>query len=483
MSKPSPQWRRVQQHADAYTALDFFNALTHPDLQAGLEAQLPAHRERLFPPTETLSMWLAQALSADGSCQQAVDQAATLRLLSGLPLCSTATGGYCQARGRLPGALLQSLTDSVCQAMEADRPTDWLWHGRRVRLIDGTTVTMDDTPANQASYPQQRNQKPGLGYPICRLVAAFDLGHGAVVDAAIGGYQGKGNHEQALLRELLDRFQPGDVLLGDALFSTYFLFAELQARGIDAVFEQHGARRRSTDFRTGKRLGPKDHLITLTKPKKKPDWMSDADYAAAPAQLTVRELATAGKVLVTTLCDARDWPKHQMKALYQQRWDVEINFRYLKTTLGMEHLRAKTPAMNEKALWVYLLAYNVIRWLMASSAKLADVLPRALSFKHTVQLVRHWRAYNTRGANDQDLIEPLLRLVAQPRVGNRPGRIEPRAVKRRPKPYALLTMPRPEARETIRRFGHPKREHGESIKTLPARSQCRQSSHYQSVTA
>lgn len=483
MVKGSPQWRRVQQYAADYTALDFFNALTHPALLQCLEDQLPAHRERLFPPTETLSMWLAQVLSADGSCQHAVDQAATLRLLSGLPLCSTGTGGYCQARGRLPGALIHALTEFICQVMDTNRPEGGLWHGRRVCLIDGTTVTMDDTPANQAVYPQQRNQKPGLGFPICRLVAAFDLGHGAVVDAAIGGYHGKGGHEQALLRELLARFQPGDVLLGDALFGTYFLFAELQARGIDAVFEQHGARRRSTDFRTGRALGPKDHLITLTKPKRKPHWMSDADYAAAPAQLTVRELATAGKVLVTTLCDAHDWPKHEIKALYRQRWDVEINFRDLKTTLGMAHLRGKTPAMNEKALWVYLLAYNLIRWLMASSAKLADVLPRALSFKHTVQLVRHWRAYSTRRSNDEDLIEPLLRLIAQRRVGNRPGRIEPRAVKRRPKPYALLTMARPEARETIRQFGHPKRERGESIKALAAKAHHPQKNHYQSITA
>lgn len=334
-------------------------------------------------------MWLAQVLSADGSCQQAVNQAATLRLLSGLPLCSTVTGGYCQAQVRLPGTLLRSLTGLVGQAMETHRPKDWLWHGRRVRLIDGTTVTMDDTPANQAVPPPQRNQKPGLGLPICRLMAAFDLGHGGVVDAAIGGYRGKGNHEQALLRELLDRFDAGDVLLGDALFSTYFLFAALHARGMDAVFEQHGARRRSTDFRTGRRLGPKDHLITLTKPKKKPDWMSASAYAAAPKQLTLREMATAGKLLVTSLCDDHAWRKHEIKVLYQQRWAVEVDFRHLKTTLGMAHLRAKTPDMNAKELWIYLLAYNVIRWLMAGSAKFVDMLPRVLSFEHAAQLLRH----------------------------------------------------------------------------------------------
>lgn len=480
MTKTSGQARRVQHYAQNQSALDFFNALTHPELLDFLEARLPAHRERRFPPTETLSMWLAQVLSADGSCQYAVDQAATMRLLSGLPLCSTATGGYCQARSRLPLSLARDLTDFVGRCTEAQTPQRWLWHGRRVRVIDGTTLTMDDTPANQAAYPQQRNQKPGLGFPICRLVAAFDLGNGALLDAAVGGYQGKGGHEQALLRELLDRFQTGDVLLGDALFSTYFLFVELQARGIDAVFEQHGARKRSTDFRTGQRLGPKDHLITLTKPKKKPDWMSQYDYAAAPNQITVRELACAGKILVTTFCAPRDGHKHEIKALYQRRWAVEVNFRHLKTTLAMAHLRTKTPCMSEKELWIYLLAYNLIRWLMLASAKLADVLPRTLSFKHAVQMLHHWRARHSEHYSDEDMIQPLLRLIAQPRVGNRPHRIEPRAVKRRPKPYALLMMPRAQARESIRQFGHPKRKNGEAIRPLSAEP-TRRNSQYTST--
>src|SRR5699024_7347945 len=130
-----------------------------------------------------------------------------------------------------------------------------------------TTVIMPDTAANQSAYPQQRNQQPGLGFPICRLVGVTCLATGAILDAAISRYQGKGAHEQALLRELLDNFEPGDVMLGDALYATYFLLAELQARGVDGVFEQHGSRRRSTDFRTGQRLGPKDHLVELSKPK------------------------------------------------------------------------------------------------------------------------------------------------------------------------------------------------------------------------
>lgn len=468
MSKASATSTRVQHYAQTQTAIDIFNALTHPELLDCLEAELPPHRERLFPPTETLSMFIAQVLSADGSCRNTVDQAATQRLINGLPLCSTATGGYCQARARLPLDLMTHLTKAIAEQMQAQVHPAWHPHGRQIRLIDGTTVTMPDTPANQAAYPQQRNQKAGLGYPICRLVGAFNLADGALVGAAVSPYQGKGRGEQTLLRELLDHFEAGDLLLGDALFATYFLFAELRERGIDAVFEQQGARRRSTDFRRGRRLGPKDHLITLTKPRKKPEWMSQADYDHAPEQIVVRELAGAGKVLVTTLCESGTWPKHEIKALYQLRWDVELNFRHLKTTLGMETLRAKTPAMNEKELWTYLLAYNLIRWLMSSSAKLADVLPRTLSFQHTRQLLRHWQALCPLPRDTEDLIEPLLWLIAQHRVGNRPGRIEPRAVKRRPKPYPYLMMPRSQARESIRRFGHPNRKAGESIRAVTA---------------
>lgn len=191
MSKASVHRRRVQQIAGTSSSFDFFNVLTAPELLDHLEAYLPAHRERLFPPTETLSMFLAQSLSADASCQFAVDQAATTRLLTGLPCCSTATGGYCRARARLPLAFITELTRFSAHLVEAQVPQRWLWQGRRVRIIDGTTLTMPDTSANQAVYPQQRNQKPGLGFPICRAVGAFNLAEGALVDAALGGLPGQ----------------------------------------------------------------------------------------------------------------------------------------------------------------------------------------------------------------------------------------------------------------------------------------------------
>ena len=450
------QQHRVQHYAAASDAFGFFNQLTSPELLDTLESALPEHRERLFPPTETLSMFLAQALKPDRSCQNIVNDAAVKRLMHGLPQCSTKTGGYCKARQRLPLSMVTGMVRHTGRQIAAQAPDKWRWYGRRVRLVDGTTVTLADTQANQATYPQQSGQKPGLGFPICRIVGVTCLSSGAVLDAAMGNFKGKGSGEQALLRTLLDTFESGDVMLGDAFYGTYFLLAELQSRNVDALFEQHGARRRSTDFRRGTKLGSRDHLITLAKPKACPQWMTAEQYEAAPDTLTVREMEVGGRVLVTTLTCPNTTPKTALKELYQRRWQVELDLRNIKTTLGMTTLSCKTPEMGEKEMWVYLLAYNLIRLIMAHSALMADVLPRTLSFKHTLQLWLAWDGTST-SADDTDNITKLLTLVAEQSIGNRPGRIEPRAVKRRPKPYPLLTKTRVLAREQVRKYGHPKK--------------------------
>jgi hypothetical protein len=325
-----------------------------------------------------------------------------------------------------------------------------------VLLADGTTTTLSDTEENQTAYPQPASQREGLGFPIMRLVVLLCLASGALLDAAEGPCKGKGGDEQTLLRSLLGNLQAGDVLLGDAYFPTYFLLCELARLGVDGVFEQYGARRRSTDFSTGERLGAKDHLIVWTKPKR-PDWMSPQQYADVPDTLTVREFYAGGKILVTTFLCPKDTPKRMLKALYRRRWNVELDVRNIKTTLGMEALRCRTPEMVRKELWVYLLAYNLIRLLMAQAAALADQVPRQLSFKHTVQV---WISWHARGGASHDgaLIRGLLVLIAEPRGGLRPGRIEPRQLKRRQNRFALLTKPRAEAREEVRLNGHPKKQ-------------------------
>jgi hypothetical protein len=452
----SGQQARVSHYAGNADSYAFFNLLTGPQLLERVEAQLPAHRERRFPPTETLSMFLAQVLSADGSCQQVLNDSLVKRVMAGLDPGSSDTGAYCKSRARLPLALVSSLARETGALVAGEVPGWWLWRGRRVRLVDGTTVTLPDTKENQLKYPQPASQKNGLGFPVLRLVVLLCLATGALIDAAMGACQGKGSDEQSLFRDMLDCLESGDILVADAFYPTYFLLCELVRGGVDGVFEQFGARRRSTNFSLGESLGGKDHLITLLKPER-PEWMSQWEYDQFPATLKVRELKAGGKILVTTFLDPKETSKREVAALLRRRWAVELDIRNIKTTLGMEQLRCKTPEMACKELWVYLLAYNLIRLLMAQSALLADQIPRQLSFKHSVQI---WLAWQQRGAATDDpvVINALLVLIAGPRVGLRPGRIEPRCVKRRPKPFSRLMVPRDAARQQVREHGHPNKQ-------------------------
>ena len=449
------QRARVAHHSRSCDSYSYFNLLTSDALFEEVESLLPEHRERQYPPTETLSLFLSQVMSADGSCQNVVNQTAVGRVIGGLPQVSTHTGGYCRARKRLPLTMVKTLTQQLGTIIDEPSPAQWRWNGRRVCLIDGTTVTMPDTEDNRAQFPKHRGQKVGLGFPICRVVGVTSLSTGALLNAAIGQFNGKGSSEQTLLRQLVDTFKQGDIVMGDAFFPTWFFISDMQSRGIDIVMEQLGARKKATDFRKGERLGPRDHLISLSKPKCKPDWMSQQDYDAAPECLTIREFKAGGKTMVTTMMCPKAAPKSKLKTLYKSRWDVELDLRSIKETLGMKILSCKSAAMAEKEIWVYLLAYNLIRLMMTQSALLADANPRQLSFKHSLQI---WLCVSLK----VDLCTPeqrlsLLALIAQQRVAQRPGRIEPRAVKRRPKPYPLLMLPREQARKSVSKYGHPKK--------------------------
>ena len=247
------QQRRLRQHIHRSHAETFFNLLTRPELLGEVESLVPPHRKRVFSPTETLSMFLAQTLSADRSCQNVVNDTAVQRMTRGLPRCSTHTGAYGRARQRVPAEMLTTLVRPTGRRLTAQAPAPWRWRGRPVRLVAGTTVVMPDTPANQAAYPQPRSQKPGLGFPLCRIVGLLCLESGAVLNAAIGRYQGKGGDEQTLLRSILHTLEYGDLLVGDAFYATYFLLCTLRELGIDGGFEQYGARQRRTDFRCGQR--------------------------------------------------------------------------------------------------------------------------------------------------------------------------------------------------------------------------------------
>jgi hypothetical protein len=443
----------LQKVARQVDSMSFFNLLTGPQLLGRLEALLPPYRERKYPPTVTLAMFLGQVLSADGSCQNAVNEAMVNQMLKGLEPGSANTGSYCDARQRLPRELAQELARSIATLLGTHTPAPWMWRGRHVKLVDGTTILMPDTPENQARYPQHRGQKPGVGFPIARLVAVTSLAHGAVLDVAMGPYKGKGTGEHSLFRELLKCFAAGDVMLADGYYCSYFLIAVLMAMGVDFVFEQHGARH--TDFRRGEKLGSRDHVVQWTRPARA-QWMTHEEYESFPTDLTVRERKVGKKVLVTSFLNPREICKRDLGTLFLHRWNVELDLRNVKDTLGMAMLSCKTPEMCEKELWVYMLAYNLIRLLMMQAAVQAHVLPRELSFKHTVQVWLAWSQKQYLSDAPEDLTA-LFRLIAYVRVGKRPGRIEPRAIKQRPKPFARLQTTRRTARRNIGLYGHPQR--------------------------
>lgn len=443
--------KRISRRVREIEAVDFFNVLTGPELLDKTEAYLPEHRERLYPPTVTLSMFMMQALNEDGSCQKAVNGWAARRAAEGLSANSVRTGAYCKARQRLPVEMAMALMRETGQLLSARAQAGWRWRGRAVKLVDGTGISMPDTQQNQACYPQPSSQAEGVGFPLARIVAVICLSTGAVMDAAMGAYSGKGNSELGLLRSLGAAFSAGDVMLADAFYCNYFLIATLRAADVEVLFEQNGAR--ITDFRRGQQLDKRDHLVHWPKPKSRPQWMTQEQYETFPDELTVREVKVDGQILVTTMLDHRKVRKAELSKLYGLRWNVELDLRNIKTTLGMDVLSCQTPQMNEKEMWVHLLAYNLIRLLMAQAALDAGVHPRKLSFKHTVQMWTEWTSQRL-PSNPARHNATLFRLIAQLKVGNRPDRIEPRARKRRPKPYPWLKVPRAQARLQIAIHGH-----------------------------
>ena len=439
----------IKRRAKSVEAVEFFNLLTSAELLETTEALQPEHRERLYRPTVTLSIFMRQVLEADGSCQKAVNGWAAQRAADGLSACSVRTGGYCRARQRLPVEMVSALARQTGQMLSQWALKQWRWRGRTVKLVDGTGLSMPDTPENQAAYPQPSTQAAGVGFPLARLVMVICLATGVALDAAIGPHRGKGSGELGLVRGLLDGFTAGDVMLADALYCNYFLIAALVAQGVDVLFEQNGSR--ITDFRRGQSLGTRDHIVHWPKPATRPQWMTPEQYDHAPDAITLREVKVAHQVLVTTLLDHRRVSKDDLSVLYGRRWNVELDLRNLKTTTGMGILSCQTPQMNEKQLSVHLLAYNVIRLLMAQAARNANVDPRSLSFKHTVQLWTEWVARGLCTVNDR---QRLFTSIAQCKVSHRPGRIEPRMRKRRPKPYPWLKAPRAQARQEVQRHGH-----------------------------
>lgn len=398
----------------------------------------------IYTPATTVWTFLSQCLSPDHSCLEAVARLIGWRVAQGQKPCSADTGAYCLARGNLPEEALHSLVRDTGKEVEDEAPEGWLWHGRKVRVVDGSTVTMPDTEENQAVYPQQASQKPGCGFPIARILVVFSLSVGTVLDAAIGKYKGKQTGENSLFRRLYDVLGEGDVILADRYFSGWCDIAAPFQRGVDLVLRKHQLRR--TDFREGKRLGKEDHVISLSRPPR-PTWMSRRQYATLPNELQLREVRvhvtqkgfrTRSLVVVTTLLDAETYSPEEIAILYRRRWQAELHLRSIKSVLQMDHLRCKTPERVRNEFWTHLLGYNLIRKVMATAALESDRSPWEISFKGTLQTLSQFLPVLLSRIPTEAWCTALVTAVATHVVGNRPDRFEPRRVKRRPKAYKLL---------------------------------------------
>ena len=442
--------------------LPFADALPEEAIQEAFDQErvrFGRDEDAVYTPAITVWAFLSQVLFKDEqrSCIAAVMRVAVLLVAFERKACSPNTGAYCRARAKLPQKVMRQLTIDLADGCEKQLDKEWLWQGRHVYLVDGTTFSMPDTPENQAAYPQQPQQQEGLGFPIVRAVVSLSLASGMLKGMALGSYTGKETGETALLRQLFDRFKPGDVLLADRYYCSYVMLALLLERGIDFVTRSH--QRRPIDFRSGRRLGKNDHAVTWQRPQR-PAWMDQETYQRMPLSLEVRELRVCvnrpgfraeSLVVVTTLTDGDRYAIDDIAELYHQRWLVELDIRAIKISLGMDILRCKTPAMVRKEIWTCLLAYNLIRRLLLQSAKASGHSPRQLSFTAALQTIAAGWLVMVLSADRvaAALIEAGVANCAGQLVGRRPGRVEPRAIKRRPKPHDLLTQPRAEARAQL----------------------------------
>lgn len=452
------QVRHVQQYRQQVLDdqdLCLTKLLPQEQIEAALERHQVRYRKRLYTPLVTIWMFLYQVLAADQSCRAAVARLLALLCVGKKGSGNAQTDPYCKARARLPEPLLADLARHSGAELQPQVPPAELLGGRPIKIADGTTLSMPDTPANQKAYPQQAAQKKGLGFPILRLVGLISLSCGAVLDVAMAPYHGKQTGETALLRPLLDRLEAGDILLADAIFSNYWTIALLRERGVDFLGRHGGTRR--LDFRRGQRLGRSDHVVSWFKPHR-PSWMSRKLYDRLPDTLRIREtkvqvspkgFRSRHLLLVTTLLDGQAYPRQELATAFHCRWQAELDLRSIKHVMQMDVLRCKSPAMVRKEIWMHLLAYNLIRKLMAQAAAQAGVCPRNLSFKGTLQtLIAFAAAGWSCPARRNELYAAVLHAVAMHRVNNRPDRVEPRAVKRRKK-QVYLNEPRAVAKARL----------------------------------
>ena len=433
--------------------LPFTDVLSEGTVAQALKALDVIWLDRIYPPLVTLWVFLGQVLSQDHSCRAAVARLIAHRVARGQCPCSAETGAYCQARKRLPEEFFAAVARRTGQALDDNAQERWLWKGRRVLAYDGSTVSMPDTVENQQAYPQPPQQQSGLGFPLARMAAFFSLSCGAVLDLAICSNYGKGHSELGMLHKLWEVLRSGDIMLADRYMCAWHEILLLKQRGIDTVTRLHHCRR--IDFRRGKRLGKDDHIVEWSKPGRIRS-VDPPTMRTLPEQITIRETRVRvqqpgfrcrSMIVVSTLLDAEAVTASDLAELYRARWNAELDLRSLKQTMQMDILRCKTPELVRKEIWTHILAYNLIRTIMAQAADKHDIEPRTISFKGAIQTLEAFQPLiATQGDRDRShrryLYQKLLDAVATHRVADRPDRFEPRQRKRRQKKYDRMMKPR-----------------------------------------
>ena len=408
-------------------------------------------RQRLYSLPVIFWSFLAQVISPGTSCREIVRRIQAWHAAADSDTDSSPQNvAYCKARAKLPEETLTAISHHIAQRCERNTPSHALWKGRAVKIIDGTTVSMPDTPLNQEAYPQPSSQKPGCGFPLLRLVGLFSLASGALLHWAKDSLH---IHETHLFRRLWDFLEKNDILLADRGFCSYYAISELQKRGVDSVIRLHQGRK--FDTTKGKKLGPNDQLQIWIKPATPPKGLSQEEFANLPDTLTVRVVKiqfaakgfrTQSCLIATPLLDAKFYTLESLGELYYQRWTIELHFRELKTFLGMEILRCRSPHMITRELHMHFIAYNVIRHTMQSAALRNHTPLSSISFKGSLDTLRHWApildASRKSPRKHRRLLLEMLHIIASDQLPDRPNRSEPRAKKRRPKNYQLLTKPR-----------------------------------------
>lgn len=413
-------------------------------------------RDRIYTPVVTLWMFLGQTLSPDHSCRDAVHRLNAWRTNRGEKKADSNTTAYCEARQRLPESVVKELVKRSGQTCLQHAAGRWQWKGHDVKVVDGFTLTMPDTPENQKEYPQQRSQKKGCGFPIMRCVMLFCLSTGAALEIAMGPYRGKQTGENSLLQTIGHLLFPGDILLADRYYATFGNIYQAIKDGYHVVMRSH--HKRKIDFRRGFKQGSYDQVVAYHKPVRCPIWMSKSEYQQCPEFILVRHVSYEVKrkgfrarriILSTTMLHAEQDTVQELADLYARRWQVELDIRSLKTHMQMEHLRCKSPAMVRKEVYAHMIAYNLIRDLIVHTSIIYEKSPKGLSHKGAVQAFNAFaEKLSTKTARIEALEAALYESIMEHPIGDRKHRVHPREIKRRPKSYKLMTRPRHAARRS-----------------------------------